>query len=321
MSFLSGIFKKSSVKKSPEKFTIHGVNTCISPDEIPFAEALFSSPVSIPTGRKAIEDMKKYKVDFVSEENSGTVGGYFAPENNKIVMAKSAGMNFMEFALVHEARHLLQDNQGRKEIEKQNPDYASRLMINRAAEADAQTQAPKNGKHREHDAPMKRFEEAYKPIVDRFNQSQSLSDAFKGWYDDENNCAAYELGDDIKSSVRSLFREPDTRPYISLKPADIAKFYGADRVDGFDEFLNSKQARQVHLLTKTVVEMYDIAARGASPDVSLNTVPVRDLHGNPSAQICAAQNMKETREIVEICIPLNPQKVPFPDPFYALLMR
>ena len=42
----------------------------------------------------------------------GTAGGCFEPENNKIVMAKSMGMDFMQFALVHEARHLLQEKQG-----------------------------------------------------------------------------------------------------------------------------------------------------------------------------------------------------------------
>lgn len=87
---------------------------------------MFDSLASIPTGRKAIEDMKKYQVDFFLETALGTAGGYFDPENNQIVMAKSLGMDFMEFALVHEARHLLQNNLGRDKAEAENLDYASR---------------------------------------------------------------------------------------------------------------------------------------------------------------------------------------------------
>ncbi len=313
MSLLKKVFKKTEPEEKIQKFKIHGVNVNVVPSEKKFAEDLFDSLASIPTGRQAIEDMKKYKVDFFLETALGTAGGYFDPENNHIVMAKSLGMDFMEFALVHEARHLLQNNQGRNKAEEQNLDYASRLMINRATEADAQTQAIKACKEWEaqgHDAPMKRFEKHYKPIVDRFNQSHSLSEAFKGWYDDERISASYEQGYDVEPAVKCLFRRPDTRPYVSLKPADIAQFCGADRVDGFEDFMESKQARQVHLATKTVLELYDAAAtaRGAEADKSLNDVPVRDLNGNPAAQMYAAKNMKETREIVQFCMPLDPRK-------------
>lgn len=118
MSFLSDIFKKSSIKQPPEKFTIRGVNVCVSAEEKPFVEELFSSLAAIPTGRWAIEDMKKYKTEFLLETSMGTTGGCFEPGNNRIVMAKSMGMDFMQFALVHEARHLLQDKQGRHEVEE-----------------------------------------------------------------------------------------------------------------------------------------------------------------------------------------------------------
>lgn len=310
---LQTAFEQTAIKEEVKQYNLYGVKVNVAPSEKKFAEDLFDSLASIPTGRKAIEDMKKYQVDFFLETALGTAGGYFDPENNQIVMAKSLGMDFMEFALVHEARHLLQNNLGRDKAEAENLDYASRLMINRATEADAQTQAIKACKEWEaqgHDAPMKRFEKHYMPIVDRFNKTQSLSDAFKGWYDDERISASYEQGYDVEPAVKSLFRQPDKRPYVSLKPADVAKFCGADRVDGFDEFLESPQARQVHLLTKTVLEMYDAAAtaKGASPDTSLNTVPVRDLHGNAAAQMYAAKYIKETREKVQFCMPLDPQK-------------
>ncbi|MBR4126838.1 MAG: hypothetical protein IKR09_04605, partial [Alphaproteobacteria bacterium] len=126
----------------------------------------------------------------------------------------------------------------------------------------------------------------------------SLSDAFKGWYDDERITASYEQYYDVETALTYIAEEPDDRPYVSLKPADIAKFCGGDRVDGFEEFLNGKQARQVHLLTKTVVELADEAAfaKGAHRDPSLENVPVRDLAGNFGAQLYAAKYIKKTRK-------------------------
>ena len=291
----------SEQQEEVELFNIHGVNVHVTPSEKQFAQDLFDSLASIPTGRKAIEDMKKYKVDFFLETALGTAGGYFDPENNQIVMAKSLGMDFMEPALVHEARHLLQNNLGRDEAEAQNLDYASRLMINRATEADAQTQAIKACKEWEaigHDAPIKRFTKHYQPIVDAYNKSGSLSDAFKGWYDDERISASYEQGYDVEVYLDGMASLPDYRRPVSLKPADIAKFCGGNRVDGFEEFLDSPKARQVHLLTKTAVELYDeaSAARGAPRDPSLADVPVRDLKGNAAAQMYADKYIKETRE-------------------------
>ncbi len=301
MSIKATFEKTSAEQEEVKQFNIHGVKVNVAPSEKQFAQDLFDSLASIPTGRKAIEDMKKYKVDFFLETALGTAGGYFDPENNQIVMAKSLGMDFMEFALVHEARHLLQNNQGRDEAEAQNLDYASRLMINRATEADAQTQAIKACKEWEaigHDAPMKRFEKHYKPIVDAYNKNNSLSDAFKGWYDDERISASYEQGYDVEVYLDNLTSQADHRLPVSLKPADISKFCGGDRVEGFEEFMDSKQARQVHLLTKTAVELYDeaAAAKGAPRDPSLANVPVRDLKGNPAAQMYAEKYIKETRE-------------------------
>ena len=153
--------EQTSSKEEVVAYKIHGVNVNVAPSEKKFADDLFDSLASIPTGQNAINDMKKYGVNFYLETALGTAGGYFDPENNQIVMAKSLGMDFMEFALVHEARHLWQNNQGRNEAEAGNLDYATRLMINRATEADAQTQAIQACKEWDaqgHDAPMKRFE-------------------------------------------------------------------------------------------------------------------------------------------------------------------
>lgn len=292
MSFLSDIFKKSSIKQLPEKFTIRGVNVCVSAEEKPFVEELFSSLAAIPTGRRAIEDMKKYKTEFLLETSMGTTGGCFEPGNNRIVMAKSMGMDFMQFALVHEARHLLQDKQGRHEVEEKNLDYASYLMINRATEADAQTQALQaclEWQAQGHIEPMKCFEKCYKTITDAYHKNNSLSDAFKGWYKDETNVASYEHSYDVVPYLSCLTEEPRKDPLVSLKPAEIAKFCGADRVENFERFLNSRQAGHVNLMTKTALEFYDVVSmtKGAPHDSSLDNIPVRDLKGNISAQIAA----------------------------------
>ena len=288
-------------KEDVEQYLLHGVKVNVVPSEKKFAEDLFDSLASIPSGRNAIADMKKYNVDFFLETALGTAGGYFDPENNRIVMAKSLGMDFMEFALVHEARHLWQNNQGRREAESQNLDYATRLMINRATEADAQTQAIlacKEWEAQGHNAPIVRFAKHYMPLVRRFEKSQTPSDAFKGWYDDERICASYEQGYDVEPALSGLTEEPDDRPYVSLKPAEIAKFCGGERVDGFEEFLESKQARQVHRLTKTAMELFDesAAAKGAPRDPSLKDVPLRSLSGNFDAQLYAMKYLKETKE-------------------------
>ena len=304
-SVFQKIFKKEQEKV--KQFDIHGVKVNVTPSEKQFAQDLFDSLASIPTGRQAIEDMKKYKVDFFLETALGTAGGYFDPEKNQIVMAKSLGMDFMEFALVHEARHLLQNNLGRDMAEAKNLDYASRLMINRATEADAQTQAIKACKEWEaigHDAPMKRFEQHYKPMVDAYDKNNSLSDAFKGWYDDERICASYEQGYDVGPCLKHLNRNKfkeytsyNSIEPVSLKPADIKAFCGGDRVEGFEEFLDGQKARQVHLLTKTVLELYDEvgAANHLPRDPSLKDVPVRDLKDNPLAAMYANVYINETR--------------------------
>ena len=304
-------FEKSAENKEEkvQQFDMYGVKVNVVPSEKQFAQEIFDSLAAIPTGRTAIEDMKKYKVDFYLETALGTAGGYFDPLKNRIVMAKSVGRDFMEFALVHEARHLLQNNLGRDMAEAKNLDYASRLMINRATEADAQAQALKACKEWEaigHDAPLKRFTGRYKPIVDAYNKNNSLSDAFKGWYDDKRICSRYEQYYDVETALTYIAEEQDDRKPVSLKPADVAKFCGGDRVEGFEDFLNSKQARQVHLLTKTVLELANEAAmtKGAPRDPSLASVPTRDLEGDFGTQFYALKNAKETRKN------FNPESVP-----------
>lgn len=136
---------------------------------------------------------------------------------------------------------------------------------------------------------MKCFEKCYKTITDAYRENNSLSDAFKGWYKDETNVASYEHSYDVVPYLSCLTEEPRKDPLVSLKPAEIAKFCGADRVENFERFLNSRQARHVNLMTKTALEFYDVVSmtKGAPHDPSLDNIPVRDLKGNIDAQIAA----------------------------------
>ena len=298
-----------------QEFIVHGVKVNIRPSEKEFVQELFDALAAIPTGRQAIEDMKKYNATLLLEPGSEKEGGFYDQHNNNVVLNPALGLECSKFCLVHEARHLLQYNQGRREAEALDLDYASRLMINRATEADAQAQAMQACKEWEaigQNGPLKSFEKHFKPIVDAYNKNNSISDAYKGWYADEHITASYEQGYDVEYYIntdlytfnpenrRYLPKEPpaDCPPPVSLKPSDIAKFCGGDRIEDFEEFMNSKEARQVHLLTKVTAELHDelmFAAFGVR-DPSLADIPVRDLKDNPSAQIFAARYIKETRK-------------------------
>ncbi|HAW34398.1 MAG TPA: hypothetical protein DCX19_07260 [Alphaproteobacteria bacterium] len=74
---LKKLFEQTGNKdEQVEQYLLHGVKVNVAPSEKKFAEDLFDSLASIPTGRNAIEDMKKYKVDFFLETALGTAGGY-----------------------------------------------------------------------------------------------------------------------------------------------------------------------------------------------------------------------------------------------------
>ncbi|MCQ2915111.1 MAG: hypothetical protein MJ247_07975 [Alphaproteobacteria bacterium] len=284
-----------------KQYKLHGVNVNATSSEEKFVVDLFDSLASIPTGRKALQDMAKYDVQFKLESALGSAGGYFDPENNEIVMAKSLGMDFMEFALVHEARHLLQNNQGRNEAEAQNLDYGTRLMINRATEADAQCQAIlacKEWEAQGHLAPLKRFEKHYPPMINAYNEKGSISDAFKGWYKDDRIASSYEFGYDIEPALNNLVSDGDDRPLVSLKPEEISKFCGGDRVDDFNGFMNSKEAKQIHLLTQASFAMYDAVnmACGGEHDKSIENAPLRELKDNTAAKMYCDKYLKETKE-------------------------
>lgn len=90
-------------------------------------------------------------------------------------------------------------------------------------------------------------------------------------------------------------------PYLScltdfVKIGRDSKFCGEGRVENFERFLNSRQARHVALMTKTAVEFYDVVSmsKGAPHDSSLDNIPARNLKGNIRAQMAAEKFLYRT---------------------------
>lgn len=297
---LQALFERIGIKKNAvQSYSIRGINVNAAPGEKAVVENLFDALASIPSGRKALEDMAAHNTVFSLESGLKNAYASFDPQNNKIVVSESLDPASMQFNLVHEARHLWQWHQGRREAEAQNLDFASRIMLTRATEADAQTQALQaccEWEAQGNAAPKKKFMAQDTPIAAGFHKSQSLSGAFKGWYDNDLIVASYEYNYNIYPRLVYLDEEPDKRPFVSLKPADISKFCGADRVDDFETFVNSPKARQVHLMTKTAAEIYDIVstAKGAAHDQSLENIPRTAIKGKTYARMAADMLVSRT---------------------------
>ena len=297
---LSKIFLQIHDREPIRQYDLYGVNVEVRRSDKKKVENLLKALSSIPTGQQAIDDLKKHETVLLFDSGLDAKGGFFKDQNRIKLNDKGLTPDEMKFVLVHEARHLSQWKHGRKEIESQKLDYATRLMINRATEADADTQALKACKEWEamgDTGPLKKFAECRETMVAAYNKCASLSDAFKGWFDREATTSAYEHSYDTMPYM-SMIGRPIEGDYVSLKPADIKNFCGADRVEGFENFMESKQARQVHLLTKTMVELCDEAhsASGMPHDPSLKDIPLKDLKENHEARLCAATYIKKARE-------------------------
>lgn len=300
-------FEASSPKKrgKVQLYDIHGVRVHVLPSEKPYMEKLFDSLAKIPAGREAIADMRKYKTDIYRESINGA-GGFFDPEGKRIVLGKGGKMGFVEQALVHEARHLRQYETGGYELFSNIPDLASRIMIDRAQEADAYVQQLKACKQWEaigHKTPINIFKYQYTEMVDAYDQRNSLSDAFKAWYDNDRLLSFYDTHYYTRCYMNVMHKksssdEDDDCELDSFKPVDIAKSCGGDRVEDFDNFMNSKKARQISLLTKTICELYNekLVACGFSPDSSVAGIPVRDLKDNPEAIQAAKDEVSDIRK-------------------------
>ncbi len=131
-------FKK---REPPCEYRIRDITVLSLPNEKKSVEDLFDALACIPSGQKALNDMAKYRTTFCLDSFGGNTNAYLEPESNRIVLSRSSDFDTRCFLLVHEARHLSQYAAGRREADAKHLDFASRLMILRATEADAQTQA------------------------------------------------------------------------------------------------------------------------------------------------------------------------------------
>ncbi|MBO4643931.1 MAG: hypothetical protein J5716_04910 [Alphaproteobacteria bacterium] len=284
----------SEQDETKELCTIHGVQVRIKPSEKEKVETLLGALEAIPTGRTALKTLQEDKTTLSFDSALDTKGAYY-PDKNEIVLNDALlNMDSMKFVLVHEARHRKQSSLGKDKCRQQRLDAASDLMIGRAIEADADVEALIACKEWEalgDKGPLEELAKGRKAMVEAYNKAHSLSDAFKAWYADELTVGKYERLYGILPYM-SKMKRLDKNPYkwrvplVSAEPKDIAPFCGADRVEGFEEFLNSDQARQVHAQTKTVFELYNLLreAKGLKPDTSIQGIPTRNLTNNPEAK-------------------------------------
>lgn len=289
-------FKK---RETPCEYRIRDITVLSLPNEKKSVEDLFDALACIPSGQKALNDMAKYRTTFCLDSFGGNTNAYLEPESNRIVLSRSSDFDTRCFLLVHEARHLSQYAAGRREADAKHLDFASRLMILRATEADAQTQAflaCSEWEAQGNGAPMQRFKKHYPCIVSGYEAEKGLSGAFKGWYDDELVGAVYEQNHCTIPRLSNLTAEPSKEPFVSLKPSDISKFCEGSRIKDFENFLNSRKARRVYLLTKTIAEIYDSVSvsKGARHDPSVPTLPLNDLQSNPYARMGADLQILKT---------------------------
>lgn len=308
---LSAEFNSSSSKKKEkvQLYNIHGVKVHVTPSEKPRMQELFDSLSEIPAGRKALADMKKYKIDVIQESNTGAWNAFYSPDDEKIVLGKKLGKRDLRYTaavLVHEACHMRQCQSGLNELLNKNLDLASSIMVYRAMEADAYTQEIKAHKEFEelgYTAHMKKAKEYLPKMLDTYNKGNSLSDTFKAWYNEDFYASYYEKAYETLDYLENLHQKLPQEDYSdfkfdSLKPSDIAKYCGGDYVEGFNEFMASKEACQVNLLTKTIAELNNerLAAQGMPCDASLADIPVRDLKDNPGVAYYAKMDFSDIRE-------------------------
>lgn len=280
---------------------MHGIEVRVADDtEKKRADDIFKSLSAIPSGKKALATLARNHITVGFDSGLKDMGGYYCHDDKRVVLSRDFDQSFTELTLVHEARHAYQHAAAaRNNIDLEHLDFASDLMVDRAMEADAQAQTmqacvewSENGRPE----PLKHFEKHFKPIADAYRKNNSLSDAFKGWFDDERISASYEY-DFIDRNLFNLRVKPDSRPLKSLTAENVALFCGGHAVDGFVDFMNGPKARHVHLATRTVVDLCNAAktAQGEPVDESIKTVPLRDLSDNSDALFNARRLVSQTK--------------------------
>ena len=291
-------------KESVENFVIDGITVHSVPSKKAQVESIFETLTKIPTGRKTLEELKQNKTEVYFEKLNNVFASYSEP-NNAITVNSSYKQGHQEYGLI--IRTLEKDSD--KEFEKlrtgKDLDYASQLMVERAEYASDCARRVKICDELDsvgHSEASRTFDNGNEEFA-AYRRTHSLSDVFKVAYTKVGINAEIEL-DLMKKACRNFEYLLDTQytfaAPVSLTPADVAKACNSDQIDGYEEFMNSAQARRVQPLTKKVLELYNAAsvARGASNDPSLDSLTVQSLNGS-RVRALAQNNIKKMGEFFE----------------------
>lgn len=297
--------KEEKKKESVEDFVIDGITVHVLPSKKAQIESIFETLTKIPTGRHVLEELKQNKTEVFYENMRNTHASY-SEQNNAVTVNSTIKQGIQEYYLI--ACMLEKDTDKRfDELWKgKNLDYASQLMLVRAEYADGYVQKVKICDELMsvgHDDAYNWFNSNGREEFAAYYRRESLSDVFKVAYTDTRANASIEYNLMTRTynnfehllDTQYVFGKPD-----SLTPADIAKACGGDRIDGYEEFMNSKQARQVQPLTKKFLELYNAGcvARGAPNDQSLDSLTVQSLSSS-RAYAFAQENIKDMGKFLE----------------------
>lgn len=302
MGAFNDIFLQSDfqTKERPHEWEIEGITVICKQSDYLMVEQILQSLNKIPTGREALDEMKKHETPFKLADDLGKSVGCYTPSQNIITLNKKCGIDKLRSCLVHEARHLWQDHVGRGEYESQHLDYETNQMIYRATEADAQSQAYKacnEWAELGDTAPRDAFAGTYTQIADGW-EKDGVAGAYRGWYDDERITAAYENGYDVESVISCLGQNSyEKGPLVHGTPKDIKAFCGGDKVPDFEQFVLTPKAKQIHNLTQAFLEIYNAGAvcYGQDNDDTVAQMPLRDLK-NKNDHFYADKYITETRQ-------------------------
>ncbi|MCQ2913638.1 MAG: hypothetical protein MJ247_00380 [Alphaproteobacteria bacterium] len=276
------------VDENEKVYEIDGIVVKCPQEKYEMAQKFFKSLSEIPTGRNALDDIRKYNTPVAFLENMGKSAGSFSPTYNRINLNMSVGYDKMRSCLVHEARHLWQDRHGRSKFERHDLDYETSLIINRATEADAQSQGYQACLEWEQlgdKGPKEVFDRDYAPIAEGYKKD-GIAGAYRGWYDDERITAAYENGYDMGPAIRQILsRVTPVKKYIHASVDEIKEFCGGDKVPNFEEFVTSDYAKRVHSLTQAILLCKNAVGMtmGCANDNTVAQMPLRDMKDNAGA--------------------------------------
>lgn len=264
-----------------ESFTYNGIPV-VAQDQKK-AERILDSLSKIGVGKYSLKKLAEYQTEICFSDTLGERAiGCYCDDINKIVLSTAFSEACLKTTLVHEATHAVQHRNGASELKNENLNAASRLLLDRCLEADAQCaslEAAHQFSRRGDKAPLEAFTLDAPQMVRAFDREKSYTDAYKAWFDDRYVVEAYERAYIGENVIRSM-KVRD----VSNESPEIASASRLERIcglycDDFKEFVRKdKRASMLHPLTKAFLELKNAAniAKGAEADISVKSLPVAE---------------------------------------------